>query len=354
MKFIHIADVHLFATPDKEFEWGENRTKEIEETFERVIDACNEKDIDLLLIAGNLFDRSPSLDDMVYLDEKLDRLEKTRTIVLSGSDDYIPADSSSAIYKFKSRTVMLPPGKTTNAYLRGINTCVTGYSYSKPTYTERVLEQIDPGRKDAINILIGHGGDKNHMPFRKEVIAAKGFDYVAMGYIRRPVHILKNRMAYAGTPEPLGPDETGRHGYVYGEITDEGTKITWCPIAQRNYVDISITLSPDITREEITKTVEEKLLKLGNENIYKIVLRGFARDNEKIDFTRIQNRYNIREILNMTISNDDERTLRIENETNMMGSFIREVRDNYTLNESIRKKALRYGMEALIMAGEGK
>ena len=175
-----------------------------------------------------------------------------------------------------------------------------------------------------------------------------------MGYIRRPVHILKNRMAYAGTPEPLGPDETGRHGYVYGEITDEGTKITWCPIARRNYVDISITLSPDITPEEIIKSVEEKMLKLGNENIYKIILRGFARDNEKIDFSRIQNRYNIREMLNMTISNDDERTLRIENETNMMGSFIREVRENYTLNESIRKKALRYGMEALIMAGEGK
>ena len=138
MKFIHIADVHLFATPDKEFEWGERRTKEIEETFEKVIDACNEKDIDLLLIAGNLFDRSPSLDDMVFLDEKLQRLEKTRTIVLSGSDDYIPEDASSAIYKFKSRTVMLPPGKTTNAYLRGINTCVM--SGADPSKIYKLLE----------------------------------------------------------------------------------------------------------------------------------------------------------------------------------------------------------------------
>ena len=67
MKFIHIADVHLFATPDAEFEWGENRPKEIEETFEKVIDACNEKDIDLLLIAGNLFDRSPSVEDLIFV-----------------------------------------------------------------------------------------------------------------------------------------------------------------------------------------------------------------------------------------------------------------------------------------------
>ena len=96
MKFIHIADVHLFATPDAEFEWGENRPKEIEETFEKVIDACNEKDIDLLLIAGNLFDRSPSVEDLIFVDEKLARLEKTRTVILSGSDDYIKPESESA------------------------------------------------------------------------------------------------------------------------------------------------------------------------------------------------------------------------------------------------------------------
>ena len=54
------------------------------------------------------------------------------------------------------------------------------------------------------------------------------------------------------------------------------------------------------------------------------------------------------------VPDEDEKNLRIENETNMMGSFIREVSENYTLSESIRSKALRYGMEALIMAGEDK
>ena len=352
MKFIHIADVHLFATPDAEFEWGANRTKEIEETFERVIDDCNSQDIDLLLIAGNLFDRSPSVEDLIYLDEKLGRLEKTRTVMMTGSSDYITPGSESAAYKFRSRTVLLPPGRTTNAYLRGINTCVTGYSYAKPEYTERILEEIDPGREDAINILLGHGGDKNHMPFKKEKLVAKGFDYIAMGYIRRPVHILKNRMAYAGTPEPLGPKETGRPGYILGEINDEGTTITWCPIARRNYIDMSITMTPELGPAEISKNLEEKLLKLGNENIYSITLKGFSKDNTGFDMTRIKSRYNINEVVNMTISDDDEKMLRAENETNIMGSFIREVSGNYTLSDSVRSKALRYGMEALIMAGE--
>ena len=352
MKFIHIADVHLFATPDKDKPWGEMRTAEIEETFDRILDDCNEKNIDLLLIAGNLFDRSPSVDDLIFVDEKLAKLVKTRTVILSGPDDYIPAGSESAAYKFSSRTVMLPPDRTTNAYLRGINTCVTGCSYGKPTYSGRIIESIDPGREDAINILIASGGDKNHMPFKKDKIAAKGYDYVAMGYIRRPVHILRNRMAYAGSPEPLGPKETGRHGYVIGEINDEGTKITWCPVAKRNYVDVSITMSPELSPEEVVRNLENKLLKLGNDNIYSITLKGFSKDNTDLDLSRINSRFNIYEYLNMTISDEDEKILRVENENNMMGSFIREVNESYTLNESVRSRALRYGMEALILAGE--
>lgn len=354
MKFIHIADVHLFATPDAEYEWGENRPREIEETFDKVLDACDEKDIDLLLIAGNLFDRSPSVEDLIFVDDKLMRLKKTRTVILPGCDDYVEAGSEAGSYKFRSRTVMMPTDKTTNAYLKGINTCVTGYGYARPEYREHILEDIDPGREGAINILIGHGGDRKHMPFKKDKLAAKGFDYVAMGYIRRPVHILKNRMAYAGSPEPLGPQETGRHGYVLGEINDDGTRISWCPIARRNYIDISITMSPELSPEEITKNLEDKMLKLGNENIYRIILRGFSKNNTSFDLARIKSRYNIYEILNMTISDEDQRMLRVENEKNMMGSFIREINNSYTVDERIRSKALRYGMEALIMAGEDR
>ncbi len=99
MRFIHTADVHLFATPDKDYPWGAERTNEIEETFDNIIKACNEKNVDLLLIAGGLFDRSPSVQDFEYLDEKLGKLEKTRTVILSGSSDYIAEDSEARDYK---------------------------------------------------------------------------------------------------------------------------------------------------------------------------------------------------------------------------------------------------------------
>ncbi len=354
MKFIHIADVHLFSEPLGDADWEKNRPKEIEETFEKVIDICNEKDIDLLLIAGGLFDKSPTLEQIKIVDEKLGRLEKARTVMIAGSCDYIPADSEVASYKFNSRTVLIPPGKTINAYLKGINTCVTGFSYAQPEYTERVLENINPGREDAVNILLGHGGGKTTMPFRKEVIAKKGFDYVAMGYIRKPVHILRNRMAYAGSLEPLSPEETGRHGIIMGEITDQGTTINWDPIARRSYVEIVITLNPGLSNDEIVANLEEKMMKLGNENIYTITLKGFSAESVRLDLTRIKNRFNILEVKNLVITETDKNILKEENDNNVLGGFIKEVERSYSVDDSIRRNALRYGLEALIMAGDNK
>ena len=354
MRFIHISDVFLGYVPDEGKDWSKDRAKEIEETFLRVLADCNEKQVQLLLIAGNLFAAPPTTEQLDWLDEKLCTLEHTRTLLIGGSADYIAPGSPMESYEFRSKTVVFPREKTTNAYLKGVNTCVTGYSYGQPEHRENILDTIGPGRESAYNILLANGGDPDHMPFHKDIIARKGYDYVAMGYIRRPLHILKNRMAYAGSPEPLGPKETGRHGYVIGEITGEGTTIEWCPIARRNYVDISITMKPELDARDIVNKLDEKMLKLGNENIYRIIFKGFANRDMNFDLTRIHERYNIYDIVNMTISSEDEKMLRVENETNMMGSFIREVKDAYTLSEGVRNKALRYGMEALIMAGENE
>ena len=59
MRFMHIADVHLGAAPDHDFLWAKDRGREIWESFRRCIADANEKKIDLLLIAGDLFHRQP-------------------------------------------------------------------------------------------------------------------------------------------------------------------------------------------------------------------------------------------------------------------------------------------------------
>lgn len=352
MKFIHISDVHLNLKQKGDTAWEKNLPGDVEESFSRVLDACNKEEADLLLIAGNLFDAPPSVQDLEMLDEKLKKLVKTRTILLAGDQDWIRPGSAEAAYHFKSRTVMLPPGRTTNAYLRGINTCVTGFSYGKPGYTERILEGIRPGRPDAVNILLGCGGDAEHMPFDREKIAGGRFDYAALGGRHHAEHILKNRVAYSGMPEPLSPADTGRHGYIYGEITEEGTKIRFVPSALREFVRVQVTLRPGITGEEISGNLEEKLLKMGTDNVYTLIFRGFSQGDFRPDLSRIRSRFQIAGITNLTISRKDAEILEEENRENLIGRYIQSIEESYGLDENIRNKTLRYGLEALIMAGD--
>ena len=64
MKFIHIADVHWGARPEREQTFGRIREQEIKETFQRVIDHANKQRADLLLIAGDLFDQPPTQQEL--------------------------------------------------------------------------------------------------------------------------------------------------------------------------------------------------------------------------------------------------------------------------------------------------
>ncbi len=350
MKFVHISDVYLGTEAPEEPAWRKERPAEVKETFEKIISFMIEEKVELLLVAGNLFAAPPTREELDWLDEKLSAVPGLRTVILSGPQDYAAPGAPVSTYKFRSRTAVLPAGRTTNAYLKGINTCVTGVSYGRPDYRDRILEDIGPGRQDAINILLASGGDRQHMPFRKDVLARKGFQYVALGGKREPVHVLKNRMAYSGSPEPFEPEETGRRGFVLGEVKDGKTEIRFCHINKRTFVDLEVQVTPSLSDEEIQTEVENRIMKLGTENIYSVILRGFSADDMNPDFRRVSDRFRISRIMNLTIPERELSTLRLENSGNLAGSFVNDIELDYSVDDKIRERAERYGLEALIMA----
>ena len=93
MRFIHVSDVHLGMIPDKGKPWSDVRAKEIEETFDRILDNAEERKVDLLLIAGNLYHSAPKAADLAKLDARLAKLTNTRTVIIAGSSDYIESGS---------------------------------------------------------------------------------------------------------------------------------------------------------------------------------------------------------------------------------------------------------------------
>lgn len=354
MRFIHIADVHLGVKPDRGRVWSDERANEIQESFNDIVDLCEQEKIDLLLIAGDLFHTRPTIQQLKSLDYQLRKLTVTKTVIIAGNHDYIEENSPWERYEFESDTVLFPRDRATNAYIEDLNVCITGYSYGREQYTERILEQLRPGRQGAYNILLGHGGDKTHMPFSKEKLARLGFDYIALGHIHKPAHILKNKMAFSGSLEPIDYTETGRRGYILGEVSEDmTTRIRWIPHNVRSYINMSLSLSPEYSNAEIADIVENEIKELGREHIYRILLKGNIAADLEINLSGLMRRYNINEIIDRTQCEYDVHDLLSGNENNLLGRFIKALADEDTTeDEEIRDKALHYGIEALLLAGE--
>ena len=93
MRFIHIADVHLGAVPDKGYPWSEEREKEIWRSFQRVICQVGRTEADLLLIAGDLFHRQPLKRELKEVNYLFSTIPDTKVILMAGNHDYIKKDS---------------------------------------------------------------------------------------------------------------------------------------------------------------------------------------------------------------------------------------------------------------------
>ena len=64
MRFIHAADIHLGAQPEKGLPWAAKRGEEIWETFRRLVAYAEQEKVDFLFIAGDLFHRQPLLKEL--------------------------------------------------------------------------------------------------------------------------------------------------------------------------------------------------------------------------------------------------------------------------------------------------
>lgn len=351
MKFIHIADVHLGAVPDSTMPWGAEREKEIWESFQNIIDVCNKEQVDLLLIAGDLFHKHPLVRDLKEVNYSFSKLKTAQVVIMAGNHDYLGARSNYQGFEWDERVHMFFQDTLERVEFPEINTEVYGFSYHTRDITEPLYDTIKPQNKDKIQILLAHGGDEKDIPINRKKIASSGFDYIALGHIHKP-EIISDKMAYSGSLEPLDKNETGKRGYILGEITSEGkkqTKINFIPSAKREYKRIRIPVTVDTTNGSLQDMVKEIMNSNGSQHIYQFCIEGIRDEAIRFDRQAICSLGNILEVTDFTVPDYDFDGLYRENADNMIGLFIQRIQENATQNE-VAKKALYYGIEALLGA----
>lgn len=353
MRFIHIADVHLGATPDSGMPWGDTREKEIWESFRNIISRCNEKKVDLLLIAGDLFHRQPLVRELKEVNYCFSLLENTQVVLMAGNHDYISIRSNYSGFQWDSHVHMITRDSIEKLEFPNIKTEVYGLSYRTRDITESLYDSVRPDNNDRFHILIAHGGDEKDIPMNRKRMMDAGFDYIALGHIHKP-EVISGKMAYSGSLEPLDKNEIGKRGHILGEITedvDRQTAISFVPSSLREYKRLDIMVDPDTTNGSLVDQVREMIHQQGSQHIYSFRIRGLRDEDLHFDLAAVYTLGNVLEVKDETVPDYDFDVLYRENEDNLIGLFIQKIRDSKEQDE-ITRKALYYGMEALLGAKE--
>lgn len=346
MRFIHIADVHLGAEPDRGYPWGARRGKEIWESFRSVIQRAGEEQTDLLLIAGDLFHRQPLKREIKEVDSLLAGLVRTKVVMIAGNHDYIRNDSYYRNYEWSPNVTFLRGAELESVYFPELQTEVYGFSYHSQEIRENLYDEIRPQRPDRINILLAHGGDDNHIPVRKDLPAVSGFDYIALGHIHKPGMLASGRMAYAGALEPIDMNDTGPHGYISGEIANGQPRITFVRAASREYLHKEWRITPEDTFETVRAGIRHFIEENSSHNIYKIILRGQRDPDIFLDQEELQTLGNIIRVEDGTEPDLDYEKLEREHGDDLVGRYIRRLRR--MPDSRINEDALYYGVYALL------
>lgn len=346
MRFIHMADVHLGARPDAGPLYTGVRPRELWETFEHVIRVCEEEKTDLLLIAGDLFHRQPLVRELKEADYLFSELTHTKVVLIAGNHDHIGKNSNYRTFRWNDNVYPLFGEKIQYADFPELDTAVYGLSYHSREIGSPLYDGIRAAGVRRREILLAHGGDDRHIPFDCQKLERAGFDYIALGHIHKPQVLRKNRILYAGALEPTDRNDTGAHGFVKGEITDRGVRTQWIPCAVRSYIHFSVDIEKTDTNGSVAKKIKKFIDENGNENIYKLILKGERDPEVQFDTERITKGLNILDIADATRPAYDFDRLYAEYEDTVLGRFIESFRG--CQEGGAEYEALCEGVEALL------
>lgn len=344
MRFLHTADIHLGIVPDAGKPWSKERADAIGATFRKILQDAEEKQADLLLIAGDLFHRQPLKRELKDINYLFSKLTHTHVVLIAGNHDYLSENSSYLDYPWAENVTFLTSATMTSVYLEDINTEIHGLSYHRSEIREPLYEGCRAPSDGRFHILLAHGGDALHIPFRPSSFSGSGFRYVALGHIHQPQVFEEVPAAYPGSPEPLDRTDTGPRGYIFGEITKDKTRLDWVPVASAQYIPLSIQTDRNTSTSHLLDVIQPNLNQHPGD-IYKIRLTGFRDPDITFDLDLLQKAGRIVEIIDDTEPEYDLETMERDHSNDLIGYYIRALSSGE--EDSVRKKALYYGLQAL-------
>ena len=289
LNIFHIADLHLGLRFQNHPEAQETLVQARYETLENLVKLANDKDVDILAIAGDLFDKtSMKVSEIQRAVGEINRFEGNVVLVLPGNHDYITADSPLwDRYKKEANdhVVVLDEKVPVDLSEYDLNAVVYPAPCHAKHSTENAIGWVKGEEKDSGKILIGiaHGSiegvspdfDQRYFPMSVRELQDSGVDLWLMGH----THITwpekpgnKDMIFNPGTPEPDGFD-CSHEGRAFLHTIDEKKSIQTEILSTGSYrfVRVERTLNH---QSELEKLLEEFQNEKYQKSVVKLTVSG--------------------------------------------------------------------------------
>ena len=353
MKIIHCSDLHLDSKMEANLdkEKARQRKNEILLNFQNMIDFANKNQVNIIIIAGDLFDKNKvSVKAKNIVKDAIISNTNIDFVYLKGNHDeenFITEEIPSNLKLFN--------GDNWTSY-RYENIVISGIEFGKKDsyeiYKSLMLNQSD------FNIVVLHGQETNYTDKKDKAeiinlreLKNKNIDYLALGHIHKyKMEKLDNRgvYCYSGCLEGRGFDECGNKGFVLLDIENNKINTEFIKNSIRNLEEIEVDISDTMTTTEVETKIDEKISNISRDNLIKIVLTGKVDINSERDIDYLLKKYND-EFYFLKIY--DKTTLKInyldyENDASLKGEFIRMIL-NEDLPDEEKKEIIMTGIKAL-------
>ncbi len=369
IRFIHTADVHLdtsFSATGFPARLGHRKREAIRATFRRILEDARRESVDLVLIAGDLFEGDRVTPDTIeYLKQQFSALGAIRVFIAPGNHDPFMRGSPYCEETWPANVRIFDAEEFRSVDLPDLGIRVAGCGFTRTRVQEHLFPGLQPMDAERVNVVVAHGSDlarvpsgkSGHGPFTVDEIAGKNVHYCALGHYheQRPVDnpVDGTQVWYSGIPEGRGWDEEGQGGYLLVEIAGGRVQVERRTCGEHPLRTLSVNCDELTSREQIIDAILAHGV-LDARTILRVRLAGVIDPRLDLSTAELEARL-ADEVLHVFFDDQTVPALDYEaiaSENTLKGRFAR------TMNERIGKASGRerevlerarfYGLEALV------
>ena len=258
MRFVHAADLHidspLLGLTRYEGAPLERVRGSTRRATENLVTLCIERDADLLVLAGDLFDGDwKDYSTGLFFIREMNRLKSAGVRVVSVRGNHDAANHISKHLELPDNVTELSSEAPQTLNIEELGLAVHGQSYGRRAETAELARNYPAAVPGVFNLALlhtcatGRAGHEPYAPCSLELLLSKGYDYWALGHVHeREVLHEDPWVVFPGNTQGRHAKECGPKGASVVDVADgRVTQVEHVELDVVRWHRLEVTASPD-------------------------------------------------------------------------------------------------------------